>query len=102
MVELCNKGHFDKEGKWHKCGLPVEHLDRKMVHVHTCGLPSMKLSMDENGACRFGWLDPEELARVARSPDPASPEAKSGPEAPAARDNGRRYDEWPEDGPQDP
>ncbi|MCL5672672.1 MAG: hypothetical protein JRM79_04205 [Nitrososphaerota archaeon] len=100
-MELCNKGHFDKEGKWHKCGLPVEHLDRRLVHVHTCGLPSMKLPMDVNGACRYGWIDPEELARVARGPDTAPPGAEGGQEPRAAEGRDKGDDEWPEDGPQE-
>ena len=68
MVRLCNKGHFDREGVWHKCGLPVEHIDATMVHVHVCGLPSMTLPLDASVACRHGWMDPEELAKVARAP----------------------------------
>ncbi len=79
MVRLCNKGHFDREGVWHKCGLPVEHIDATMVHVHVCGLPSMTLPLDASGACRHGWMDPEELAKVARAP-----EAKGGREPAAA------------------
>ena len=73
MVELCNKGHFDKEGVWHKCGLPVEHRDPDMPHVHTCGLPSMKIPLDTNGACRYCWYDPAELNKVSSRSYPLPP-----------------------------
>ncbi|MDG7012903.1 MAG: hypothetical protein JRN46_01585 [Nitrososphaerota archaeon] len=91
MVRLCNKCHFDGEGVWHKCGLPVEHIDATMVHVHACGLPSMTLPLDASGACRYRWMDPEELAKVARAP------AAKGGEGPTAAGGSPQGDGGPGD-----
>lgn len=47
----------DKEGRLHKCGLPVTGTRRIIHPVHVCGLPYMELPLDTPGTCRFNWFD---------------------------------------------
>jgi hypothetical protein len=35
--------------------------DQTLVHVHVCGLPFMRLPLDQPGTCRYNWIDEESM-----------------------------------------